>query len=129
MNGLCCDGLFLVSDLDGSAKKAHFAGHGLIGYDPAAKRYWSAWVDTLDRTLGVTLGDWDEAKASFTFPLGDTGGGTGPTRETIAYRPDGGRTLTLWTRGADGREFAGVSIDYQRAKEKAAPAHPTAADR
>jgi hypothetical protein len=130
VNALCCDALFLVTDLDGATKKTHYAGHGLVGYDPEAKRYWSAWVDTATRDLGVTQGDWDEANATLTFPLEDhAAAAPGPTRETIAYQPDGARTLTLWARGADGREFAGVVIRYERAKEKTTPAKPTAAER
>lgn len=131
VNALCCGGLFLVSDLAGSTKKARYSGHALVGYDPDAKRYWSAWVDTVNRDLGVNQGDWDEAKATFTFPLADPSAppAPGPTRETIAYHPDGGRTLTLWARGADGREFEGVVVRYERAKSKAAPARPDAAGR
>lgn len=129
VNATCCDGLFLVSDIAGASKKARYAGHGLVGYDPEAKRYWSAWVDTVHRDLDMAQGDWDEAKSTYTFPLAVEGEAAGPTRETIAYRPDGGRTLTLWAKGADGKEFAGVVVDYERAKDKATPARSSAADR
>ena len=50
-------------------------------------------------------------------------------RETIVYRTDGGRTLTVWARGAEGKEFAAVVFDYQRAKEKAAPSPSSAVNR
>lgn len=126
-NSLCCDGLFLVTDLEGSAKKDRYAGHGLVGYDPGAKRYWSAWIDTADPDLEVALGTWDDATQTLTFPLGADPGG--PTRETLQHRPDGGRTLTFWEHGKTGQEIPGVVIQYQRNKDKAAPAKPTAADR
>ncbi|HKQ98346.1 MAG TPA: DUF1579 family protein, partial [Candidatus Polarisedimenticolia bacterium] len=127
INTLCCDGLFLVTDLEGSARKDRYAGHGLMGYDPQAKAYWSAWVDTADRDLDVALATWDEATKTLTIPLGADP--AGPTRETLVHRADGGRTLTFWQKRADGQEFPAVVIQYQRSRDDKAPPKSSAADR
>lgn len=115
---VCCGGNFLVSDYRADSKKAPFAGHGLLGYDPERKKYLSAWVDTAGAILEVREGDYDAAADTLTFNLEAAGGSgrTTPAREVLQWKGADQRTRTILTSEADGREKTGMTIKYRRAR-------------
>jgi hypothetical protein len=61
---LICDGLWLVSDFEGSSG---FGGHGVHGYDVEKKKYVGTWIDSMSTLLHAKEGEWDAAKRTMTL--------------------------------------------------------------
>ena len=99
----CCDGRFLLSDVEGRSGKRGYAGHGVVAYDPAQKRYERAWVDTAGSPLERMPGAWDEAAGTLTFHVDrpDGRGGTLHAEEVLISKGDE-RTATLSEVSAGG---------------------------
>jgi len=116
---VCCGGNFLVTDHLADSKKEPFAGHGILGYDPDRKRYVLASVDTADATLEVHEGEYDAAgdTLTFRFDAADGRGGTTATREVLQWKGPDQRTLTVLAPGVGGRDQAGMTIKYRRARD------------
>jgi len=95
-NVWCCDGRFLVTDVEGRSGKRPYAGHGILAYDPEQKRYERARVDTAGAALERVTGVWDEAAGTLTFHVDrpDGRGGTLHADEVLAWDGDE-RTATL----------------------------------
>jgi uncharacterized protein DUF1579 len=122
-NTICCHGYFLVTDYSGGTKKAPFAGHGLLGFDPARRKYVSAWVDTADTALEIHEGDYDPATEAMTFKFAaGSHGTTTAMREVLEWKGTDRRILTLYSRGAGGAEVADMTIRYKRATGDTPPA-------
>lgn len=116
-NRLDFNGLWLITDLK-STGPSQFQGHGMTGYDPAKKKYVSAWCDNMTAPLLVLEGSYDEtAKAvSFTGLVPDpaSGGKLRSTRNVTTYLDADTRRLESWTKMDDGQEVKGFEILYRR---------------
>lgn len=118
---LCCGGNFMITDYSGGSKKLPYAFHGILGYDPERKKYVAARVDTTDRLLEVRDGDFDPEAGTLTFlyDAPDGHGGRTPRREVTQWKGPDQRTVTVWIPGSDGRDTAGLTITYRRARDRA----------
>ena len=122
---VCCGGNFVITDFVGGSKKEPYAFHGILGFDPERKKYVSARVDTADRSLEVREGDYDAAGDTLTFHYDgpDGHGGTTHLHEVDQWKGTDQRTVTVFVPGADGRDAAGLSIAYRRARDHGAAGH------
>jgi len=116
---LCCGGMFLVTDFTGKERDRPFSGHGLLGYDPQKKKFVRAWIDTGDRALSLSEGDYDAARETLTLqvPQPDDHGGTVILREVLEWKGSDQRLLRLFVPGPEGQETPGLTIKYRRAKD------------
>jgi hypothetical protein len=115
---LCCDGQFLVTDLAGADRKRPFTAHSLLGYDPQRKKYIRASIDSSDRALTVTEGDYDAAADALTLllPQADGQQGAMARRETLGWKGPDERFLKVLLAGATGQESHGRTIEYRRVR-------------
>ena len=118
INVLCCGGLFLLTDFAGEERGRPFRGHGVLGYNPQKKKFISAWIDSGDRRLSLSEGDYDAAREALTFRLHlpDGKGGTVALREVLEWKGADQRVMTMYAPGPDGRETPGLTIKYRRLK-------------
>jgi hypothetical protein len=116
VNTLCCGGLFLLTDLNSSAKKRPFSMRRILGYDPVRDKYISATADSTTSALAFSDGDYDPATVTLTFQGegGDAGGVMRRVREVLAWEGRDRRTLTIYTPGPDGQEAVSLRITYRR---------------
>jgi hypothetical protein len=61
------NGLWVVSDFEGSMMGGSFIGHDVLGYDQTKKKYVGCWVDSVNTALTLSEGTWDEAKKTLTM--------------------------------------------------------------
>ncbi|HVS10466.1 MAG TPA: DUF1579 domain-containing protein, partial [Planctomycetota bacterium] len=59
--------LWLVSDFEGTAMGGPFKGHGIMGYDPAKKKYVGVWVDTMTSHPQLSEGTYDAGTRTMTM--------------------------------------------------------------
>lgn len=113
------DGRHLRQELRIAAKDKPFQGLGYIGYDTAAKTFFSTWMDVNFTGLIVAKGGYDPATGRYTF-LGETPdfdhpGARIPLREVMTRVDDDHFTYDYYeTRG--GREAQAVRLEYARAR-------------
>ncbi len=112
----CCDGLFVLTDLKGKAKKSPRGGRGILGYDPARGRYIFAWAGARSSSLSSGEGEYDPESDTLTFvyEMPDGRGGTQPVREVFAWDGPDRRSRTIFAVGADGSESPLVVVRYRR---------------
>lgn len=105
-NTLLANGHWITNDLRvESPGNPVFAGHGVWGWDPVAKEYVDAWVDTNDRGLRIDHGFWLAEKQTLYW---------------TAAMPDGAGHMVTWRmtetfRGAERTlEFFQVALQSGR---------------
>ncbi len=114
---MALDGRVMVEDFNGSMMGMPFTGHGMMGYDNVAGKYWSIWTDSMSTGLMVSEGTCDEAHATCTF----NGGWNDPVKKTRVEA----RMTTHWTSpttqvfemygpGRDGAEMKMMEITYTK---------------
>ena len=69
--------LWLLSDFEGTAMGAPFKGHGIMGYDPAKKKYVGVWVDTMTTHPQLSEGTYDASTRTMTMTAKGTNMMTG----------------------------------------------------
>jgi hypothetical protein len=112
-------GRHLRQDLRIDGKDKPFEGLGYIGYDAAARTFFSTWMDVNFTGLIVARGGYDAAAGRYTF-VGDTPdfdrpGTTIPLREVMTRQDDDHFTYDYYeTRG--GREAQAVRLEYTRVR-------------
>ncbi|WP_163228744.1 DUF1579 family protein [Caulobacter rhizosphaerae] len=113
------DGRHLRQDLRIAGKDKPFHGLGYIGYDTAAKTFFSTWMDVNFTGLIVARGAYNAAAGRYTFvgetPDFDHPGQSIPLREVLTRQDDDHFTYAYYeTRG--GRESQAVRLEYTRAR-------------
>lgn len=113
------DGRHLRQDLRIAGKDKPFEGLGYIGYDTAARTFFSTWMDVNFTGLIVAKGGYDAAAGRYTFvgetPDFDHPGKSIPLREVLTRQDDDHFTYAYYeTR--DGRESQAVRLDYTRVR-------------
>ena len=113
------DGRHLRQTLHIAAKDKPFEGLGYIGYDTAAKAFFSTWMDVNFTGFIVARGGFDAAAKRYTFvgatPDFDQPGATIPLREVLTVIDGDHFTYDYYeTRG--GREAQAVRLDYRRVR-------------
>jgi hypothetical protein len=113
-------GLWLISRYeDPNMMGERFSGVQLLGYDPAKKKYVSAWVDSQTAELSTQEGTWDEATKTLTLIGASKDPMTGQpstSKSVVRWTDDEHRTSSLFAGGADGKEMELFRIEYERAK-------------
>lgn len=113
-----CGGLWLVTDFKGDFGGMSFHGRGLDGYDPAAKKYVSVWVDSTITKPMFFEGTMDKAKKTLTLTADGIGMDGKPAKfKSVTHYPDDDhQTFTMYVTGADGAEQKMMTIEYVRKK-------------
>lgn len=111
------DGRHLRQTLHIAAKDKPFEGLGYIGYDTAAKTFFSTWMDVNFTGFIVAKGGYDEAAGRYTFvgatPDFDHPGATIPLREVMTV-VDGDHFTYDYYETREGREARAVRLEYTR---------------
>jgi len=95
------------------AKVAPLNGHGIISWDPAAKRYEEAWTDNMNPGVQMATGNWEGDKLVL---RGKTyaDGKEVPSRETYSDFTDKGFTFTLESLDKAGKASKIGTIKYTK---------------
>jgi hypothetical protein len=117
-NTLGPGGLWILSDFKSTMMGAPFQGHGVMGWDPAKKKYVGTWVDSMTTSVAVTESTYDPATKSTTGWIDGPGPDGKPTRTKVVtqYKDDDTRVFTMYMPGPDGKEAPGMRITYKRRK-------------
>jgi len=114
---LCCGGLWLIKEYKSDPSKPPFEGHGLIGYDPARKKYVAVWVDSDLTTPMISEGTYDASSRTMTMRGSMSANGKELRwRDVEVWKDDDTRQFTTYRPGPDGRESPSMSITYTRKK-------------
>jgi hypothetical protein len=116
---LGCGGFWLITDTKGDSKDmGPFAGHGMVGYDTAKKKYVGIWGDSMATYLFPYEGSYDAATKTWTY--------TGMTKDmkekdlkvtmkTVVKDKDH-YTFSMHHRDESGKEMEALKIEYMRKK-------------
>ena len=112
--------MWIVSRFDGKIGDMSFTGSGVVGYDPAEKKYVGTWIDSMTPSLTVMKGDYDAAKKTMTM-TGDmrdhASGKTVKTKQVSRYTDDDTRVFEMYMPGeGGGKEWKMMEIEYKRRK-------------
>ena len=112
---------WLVSKFEGDVGGMKFKGHGLLGYDPAKKKYVGTWTDTLSPYLMTMEGDYDEATRTSTMYATGTNWETGKPEKAkmvTVYENDDEKTFTMHMEKPDAEDewIKHMEIKYKRRK-------------
>jgi hypothetical protein len=90
-----------------------FEGHGLIGYDPAQKKYVSFWFDSMSPTAMQASGTYDPKTKTCTMTgtARDKDGKPLTTKEVTTFKDDDTRHMKMECKGAEPESF---EITYKR---------------
>lgn len=113
-----CGGLCAITDFKGEMMGGTFQGHGLVTWDARKKKYIGSWTDSMSTGLAATEGTWDPASKRWngTMEGPDMTGNVMKSRSVVEYRADGGRVMTAYASGPDGKEIQVLRITYTRRK-------------
>ena len=96
-----------------------FSGAELLGYDPAKKKYVSAWADNQSTELALQEGTYDAATRTLTLS-GESSdpmsGQKGTVRTVVRWSDDDHRSQTMFVPGPGGKEMQLFEITYERVK-------------
>jgi hypothetical protein len=111
------DGRHLRQDLRIAAKDKPFEGLGYIGYDAAAKRFFSTWMDVNFTGFIVAQGDYDAVAKRYVFkgtvPNAARPGTTMALREVMSIQ-DKDHFSYDYFETQDGKEAQAVRLEYTR---------------
>ncbi|HEX2252507.1 MAG TPA: DUF1579 family protein [Thermoanaerobaculia bacterium] len=108
---------YLEEEVEGEMMGMEFRGRGLTGYDNAAGKWWSTWVDNMSTGSMFAWGEVDESDHSVTFTseLADpVTGGTMPVRTVVRHTSPDEEVMEMYM-GAGDQEFKSMEITYRRA--------------
>jgi len=110
---------WLISDFEADFMGAPFQGHGVMGYDPLAKKYVQTWVDTSTERPIVSEGTYDESGRTLTMRItpGSRDSATGQTAEekhVSRWIDDDTMVFELYV-GGEAHPMV-MSVEYKRRK-------------
>lgn len=109
------NGLWVVSDFDGSMMGGKFTGHDVLGYDSTKKKYVGCWVDSMGTSLTLSEGTWDEASKTMTMTSLEPDPMTGSKMVMVTKVTDADHhTWTMHPGSADAPAM--LTITYVRKK-------------
>ena len=109
---------FLTSDFKANFGGVPFTGHGVFGYDKAAKKYTGMWVDSFAATPTKMLGTYDEATKTITYET-TAMGMSGPTKgkNVVVYKDADSRQMTMYMQLPEQEEMTKMmELEYVRKK-------------
>jgi hypothetical protein len=117
-NTLGCGGLCLITDFKGELMPGlAFHGHGTTTWDVVKKKYMGSWTDSMSQGLMIVESTWDPAKKQFAgWMEGPDATGTVVKMRSVVSYADGGRVMTAYGPGPDGKETQIMRITYTRKK-------------
>jgi uncharacterized protein DUF1579 len=109
---------WLLSDFKSEMMGAPFRGQGMLGYDPAKKKYVSTWVDSMTPSLSVGESDYDAATRTFAGWLDgvDFNGSPTKVKAVTVWKDPATRVFTMSMKGPDGKEATAMRITYTKRK-------------
>jgi uncharacterized protein DUF1579 len=109
-------GFWLVSEFESEMGGQPFRGHGVMGFDPARKRYVGTWVDSMTTSLATMEASYDPKTRTLAGFMDTTEKGKKVRmRETTERRDDGARVFSMYAPGGSkGKERLVMRITYVR---------------
>jgi hypothetical protein len=113
-----CGGLWLVTDFKSDMGGTPFHGRGFDGYDPAARKHVSVWVDSMLTRPMFLEGTFNKETKTLTMTADGTGmdGKPAKFKSQTQFPDDDHHTFTLYVITPDGKEEKMVTIEYARKK-------------
>jgi hypothetical protein len=112
MSGRMLGGRWLVLDFENDNG---FEGHGVYGWDPDAKSYVGAWIDSARPFLVTGRGDWQPETRTMTFRYEHQMNGKPMSwREVTTTNPDGTQTFRVIMKMPDGNEAVMLEALYTK---------------
>lgn len=111
---------FLVDDFTADMMGQKFKGHGVHGYCPLKKQYFTHWTDSFSPTPLYATGTYDEKTKKLTL-TGECMGMSGklePQKIVTTFVDDDHHSFDLYMNGPAGLELAVLHIDYTRQQKK-----------
>ncbi len=111
---LISGGRWLITDFKNHT--TGFEGHGIYGFNAAAKRYVGTWVDDMRTNLYVGEGDWDAARRTMTYAWKATmpNGQAMSWKETSQLISDTEQLFRVLFPLPDGGEFEMMRAVYRK---------------
>ncbi len=107
-----------IETFEGELMGMKFEGHGMSGYCPLRKKFFTMWTDSMTPTPLMLFGDYDAKKRELTL-AGECFGMSGklePCRTVTHYQDDDHYTYALYGKGPDGEEMQQLRIEFTRKK-------------
>jgi Protein of unknown function (DUF1579) len=113
-------GRWLISDLKGELMGIPYHGHGVMGYDPAKKKYAGTWVDSMSTEISQLEGTYDPKTKTMTSWMESPGPDGKPMkmRSTSEWKDDDTRIFTMHSPAGKGDEFVMMKVIYKRHASK-----------
>jgi hypothetical protein len=107
-----------IDSFEGELMGMKFLGHGINGYCPVKKKYFTLWTDSMTPSPLSLEGDYDAATKELTMTGAAFGmsGKLEPCRTVTRYQDDDHYTFTMFGPGPDGKEVQHLAIEYTRKK-------------
>lgn len=108
-----------VDDFKGEMMGQTFIGHGVNGYDPVKKMYFSFWTDSFSPSPSLFWGTYDEKTKTMTMSgemVGEDGKPAKATNTTRFTDADH-MVFTMSAQGPDGKAAEMLKIEYARKKK------------
>ncbi|HJU83504.1 MAG TPA: DUF1579 family protein [Holophagaceae bacterium] len=115
---LVSGGLWAAVELRADVGGVPYEGHGLLGYDPAARKHVGAWVDSMATTMGSSSGRCDGQcrRIVFYYRGPDRTGRVTDFKEVAEVIDADHRTMELSCKDRKGRFVKTMTIAYTRRK-------------
>lgn len=110
---------FTIDEFEGSMMGMPFKGHGVNGYDPAKKQYFSVWCDSMTPQASHFVGTYDEKTKTMTM-TGEVMGEDGKpakAKNVMHWTDNDHMTFTMNGPGPDGKDAEMLKIEYVRKKK------------
>lgn len=116
---LIMDGRYLIDTTAGTTPWGPFEGRGCTAYDNMKKKFVATWIDNMGTGIMYSEGTYDAKTKTFTYkskmPDVETGKYIDVTTLEKVESPDK-RTMEMWQKGKDGKEWKSFEIAYTRVK-------------
>ncbi len=113
-------GRVLIEHWTGTMMGMPFEGSGTIGYDKAAKQWWSTWSDNFGTGVMVSRGECAEDPAKgCTYRATSTDPVTGneiASRSVVRWPGPDEETMEMYVPGPGGKEFKSMAVSIHRQK-------------
>jgi hypothetical protein len=111
-------GCHTVDDFQGQLMGMPLVGHGINGFCPVRKQYFTFWTDSMTPSPMTLWGDYDD-KAHELRLTGECYGMSGklePCRTVTKYEDGDHYSWSMFGAGPDGKEMQHLRIEYTRRK-------------
>jgi len=113
------DGRFVQQEITGKSMGQPFKGMGFTGYDNLKQEYQSTWMDSMSTAILYTAGPMTAAKTieqsgTVSDPMKGEKNAAFKTQLKILSKNE--HTFSMFSKGADGKEFKAMEISYKRIK-------------